>query len=131
MAPAPRRGEARDVRTLCLVAALLVLPVAARAEKPPVEAPPTGTAWIVSGSLLAAGGVANLATAPLCEISRVGAGQRPACLGTSIGVGVGLLAAGAPLLVVGVRKRIAWLDWQRTTVAPVRSGAVVQLGGSW
>ncbi len=70
--------------------------------------------------------MANLATAPLCTLSAIRSSAQPACIGTSIAFGVGLLAAGIPLVVVGASKRAAWLEWSkgsRVGVAPAPGGA--------
>ena len=89
--------------------------------------PSSGLLWLLAGSGLTAAGAVNLATAPVCTLSTIRSSAQPACLGTSIAFGVGLLAAGVPLLVVGVGKRSAWVEWsksQRVGFAPAPGGAM-------
>jgi hypothetical protein len=104
-------------------------PAVAPVVAPPAEAPPTGTSWIVWGSLLAAAGAGNFALAPACELA--GNLRHPAlCVGTSIAFGAAFLAAGIPLVIVGVGKRKTWEDSTKgVTVAPVQRGAALSWGG--
>ncbi len=102
---------------------------------PPVERPsppPTGLSWLVVGSLATAGGVINLAGAPLCELHIIRSTARTPCLVTSLGFGIGLAAVGIPLIVVGAGKRAAWLDWtRRMTVVAGPGSALVGWSTSW
>lgn len=93
------------------LAAALLLPAEARAEDPRPE-PPSGTWMLVLGSLSLAGGVGDLATAPLCRLPAIRSSAQPACIGTSVGVGLGLVGAGIPLVVLGAHRREAWRTWR-------------------
>ena len=72
-----------------------------------------GTLWILGGTGLLIGGAANLATSPICASGAIRSSARTPCLGLSIGFGVGLLAAGIPLVAVGAARRAEWLTWAR------------------
>jgi hypothetical protein len=98
-----------------------------------VAAPPSSlpVVFLVLGGLSTAAGVANLATSPLCETSSlIRSEHRTACLATSIGVGIGLLAAGVPMLVVGAQRRAA-VQRVGLTVLPTTGGAVAAWSASW
>lgn len=100
------------------------LPQAVEAPKPAGEAPGSGLLWILGGTSLGVAGVVNLATSPLCLSSSIRSTAQTPCLATSIAFGVGLLAAGIPLLVVGAHRRAEWSEWtKRVTVEPAKSGA--------
>jgi hypothetical protein len=108
-----------------------VAPVAQVAPAPPPERP-TGLAFIISGALLSLAGAGNLATAPLCSIA--GNLRSPGlCTGLSVAFGGAFLAAGIPLLVVGIRQRqqftVQQLTVQQLTVAPTVGGFAVK--GTW
>jgi hypothetical protein len=94
--------------------------------------PPSGLLWILGGAGLLALGVGNAAAAPGCY--SVGNLKHPAlCAGLSVGLGVAFLAAGIPLVVVGSRKRAAFLEWEHARGAPVVTAgpSSASLGWGW
>jgi hypothetical protein len=111
-----------------LAALLLLAPSIARAEEPARAEPPSGLLLLLAGSGLTAGGVVDLATAPLCRLGAIRSSAQPACIGTSVGVGVALLGAGVPLLVLGARQREAWRAWK---LQPTTGGASVTWEARW
>ncbi len=94
------------------------------------EPHPSPTLFLALGGVLTGLGVVNLATAPGCVSSLVLPGDRGLCVGLSVGFGVGLVAAGMPLLVLGVKRREAWLRWA-PSVTPAQTGAVVGWTGTF
>ena len=110
-----------------LVAVAVAWPGAAWAEEPQGERP-TGTAWLVAGSLVTGAGVVNLVGAPLC-VATLPQAQRTPCAATSVAFGLVGVGVGIPLLVVGAGKRAMWLE--QVKLSPTREGAVVGWGGHW
>lgn len=78
---------------------------------PPYGArPPSGTGLIVTGSIFTAIGGVNLLTAPICKTDLIAKDTQTVCLGASLGVGIGFVAIGIPMLLVGVNT----LGWHGT-----------------
>ena len=114
---------------LGLGVALVLASSPALATEPGGPPPPSGTGWIVGGSLIAGGGVLDLALAPGCGLTHVAPAQQVPCALTSVLSGVALVGVGVPLLAIGVGKRAVWLEHVR--VAPERSGMALGWGGSF
>lgn len=77
--------------------------------------------WLVTGGISLGLGVANIATAPLCELHAIRASARSSCVAMSLAFGGAFLAAGIPLLVVGVGRR---REVGQVGVAPTVGGAL-------
>lgn len=119
--PAPLAGGATAATTTFpgQPIAPLVPPMASPERAPE---PSSGLLLLLAGAGLGVAGVADLATAPLCRLSSIRSSAQPACIGTSVGVGLALVGGSIPLLVYGVRQRAAWTSW-KAGVTPLPGGA--------
>ncbi|APR87453.1 hypothetical protein A7982_12802 [Minicystis rosea] len=80
----------------------------------PGEPPSNGLGLIITGSIFTGIGGINLLTSPICTSSAlISRSSRTPCLALSLGVGIGFLAAGIPMLVVGVGRRNAFRQWKQ------------------
>lgn len=94
--------------------------------------PPSGTIWLVFGGLGIVGGASSLLSMPACLASRVPSSEHPACLGTSVAVGVALLGGGIGFTVLGAQRRAAWLEWTKgARVGFTPGGAALSWRTSW
>jgi hypothetical protein len=97
--------------------------------------PPSGLGLIITGSVFTAIGGVNLLTAPICKTDAIASNVQDICLGASIGVGITFMVIGIPMLVVGVSRRNAYVEWKRgggvaarltdLAVAPVQGGGAL------
>ena len=117
---------------------LLVIAVALPSSAGAQESPPSkGTGLIITGAILTGVGAVNLATLPLCgelytedSYGEDAEDLKNLCVYSTLIVGVGTLAVGVPLLVVGLNRRAEYRRWQEQHPAFAGMGVVAGPGGA-
>ena len=80
------------------------------------DRPSTGLGLLITGIIMSGVGVTNLAVSPICRadfyVKKTGTEGSDACFYTSLVVGGAVAAVGIPLLIVGISKRMDYVEWR-------------------